>query len=398
MSKLNALTLKFENSLLESEFVSQTSQSRILHGRIAIILGVSLYLLFGALDRWLVPSQTQSTIWLIRLSAVLVPITVFLLTFTSIFRKASLALLGTIAPAASIAALCMLPLIPLEQLSLFYPSIAFATIAGYCLVATRFVYALAAGIAVFLAYNIIFISTHGFIVSLLSTHDFYLLSANVIGGGAGYLQELQNRKLFLRERELKEERQKHLERSLRDSLTGLPNRDLLHDRLKQVLAQSHRDGTRHAGYFIDLDGFKKVNDALGHEVGDKVLQTVATQLSSAVRESDTVARLGGDEFFVLIRDIENEATALIHAKRLLFQIENCAIVGMDKNSLSASIGVCLTPYPGATVTDLIARADKAMYRAKNSGRGRFLLAASPAETLALRRSLGEPGQDQMLVV
>ncbi len=139
------------------------------------------------------------------------------------------------------------------------------------------------------------------------------------------------------------------ERSLRDSLTGLPNRDLLHDRLKQALSQSHREGTRHAGYFLDLDGFKKVNDRLG-------------------------------------------------ARRLLFQVESCVIEGVAKNSLSASIGICLTPYPGASVTDLIARADKAMYRAKNSGRGRYLLAATPAETLAFQRSLGEQGIDQILVV
>ena len=174
----------------------------------------------------------------------------------------------------------------------------------------------------------------------------------------------------------KKQRLKHFDRSLHDALTGLPNRELLHDRMEQALSRSSRDGLHHAGLFIDLDGFKQINDNFGHEVGDRTLKEVADRLRAAVREADTVARLGGDEFFVLIYDISESDNAVAKATQLLALIK-APLPGMpDEFVQSASIGICLFPYPSANVEDIIRRADQAMYNAKEAGKDRYFVANS----------------------
>jgi diguanylate cyclase len=374
MSKLHPVTLTFKDVGLEQLFISKAFARTLVQGRIGIVLGSCLYLLFGLLDRWSIPEAHLLKVWTIRCLALCVPLCIFALTFRPIFRKASHLMLATLGLAANAGFLLIFPLIPLEQLGLFYPSIALTTIAAYCLVGTRFIYALVAELAVLVLYNILFLNIHGPIASTLLTHDFFLLSANAIGGVAGYLQELQNRRLFLREQELEQERQKHLNRSLHDSLTGLPNRELLFDRLAQALSESTREQSMHACFFIDLDGFKKINDQHGHELGDRVLRAAAAQLSLAVRDADTVARLGGDEFIVLCKGMASRQAAQAQAKRLVEHIENCHATGLARGAISASIGICLAPYAGVSVSDWIGRADKAMYQAKQAGRGNYVFA------------------------
>ncbi len=377
MSTLHPVTLTFKSAHLEQSYLSKTFPRTLMQGRIGLILGTLLYMLFGLLDRWTVSSDQQVTVWAIRLGALTVPIAVYILTFTRYFQMASHLWLASLGLAANLGFLLIMPMVPLAQLGLFYPSIALTAVANYCLVGTRFFYALIVETLVLIGYNIVFLRTHGFVPADLLTSDYLILCANIIGGGAGYMQERQNRLLFLRERELEQERQKHLDRSLHDSLTGLPNRDLLHDRLSQALAESQRDGNTHACFFIDLDGFKKINDEHGHDVGDTVLQSVAAQLKLTVREADTAARLGGDEFFVLCRNVEDERVAQLQAQRFIDAIEMSCASYLPKNALSASVGICMVPYGGIRVEDVIARADKAMYQAKQNGPGTFVIAAKP---------------------
>ncbi len=375
MSTLHPVTLTFKSASLEQSYLTKTFPRTLMQGRIGLILGTLLYLLFGLLDRWTVSSEQQVTVWAIRLGALMVPIAVYILTFTHYFRRASHLWLASLGLTANVGFLLIMPMVPLAQLGHFYPSIALTAVANYCLVGTRFVYALAVETFVLIGYNIVFLQAHGFVPADLLTSAYLILCANIIGGGAGYMQERQNRLLFLRERELEQERQKHLDRSLHDPLTGLPNRDLLHDRLSQALAESHRGGNTHACFFIDLDGFKKINDEHGHDVGDEVLRAVAAQLKLTVREADTAARLGGDEFFVLCRNVENELGAQLQAQRLIDAIETCCASFLPKGALSASVGICMVPYGGIRVEDVIARADKAMYQAKQNGPGKFVIAA-----------------------
>jgi diguanylate cyclase len=380
-------TLAFNDVRLEQAFFSHTYDRTVTQGRIGLVVGTILYLLFGLFDRWSIPMEHHVFAWTIRMIALIVPVSIFILTFTSHFRKASHFYLASLGFAANIGFLFIFALISIDKLALFYPSIALTTVATYFLVGTRFIYALSAELTIFLAYNMLFINLHGIatpmLLKTLLIQDFFLLSANVIGGAAGYMQELQNRNLFLRETELEHERLHHLNRSLHDPLTQLPNRDLLHDRIQQALAQSHRDNSTHAAFYIDLDGFKAINDHLGHEVGDKVLQTVAAQLSITARDTDTVARLGGDEFFVLCQGIGGTTEAKQQALRLLNAIEKISSIGtVTDHALSASIGICMLPYSGNTVTDIVKRADKAMYKAKKSGGQKYVLSSPRTAAVA----------------
>ena len=155
-----------------------------------------------------------------------------------------------------------------------------------------------------------------------------------------------------------------------DSLTELPNRGLFLDRLDNALRNAKRTETNLALLFIDLDGFKAVNDTYGHQAGDRLLQWVATQISRVIRDNDTVGRFGGDEFALLVADFSVDAEVRIVAEKVLEAISMpCPIAGHDI-SISASIGIALYPEHGNAADLLIMRADKAMYRIKKeSGRG-----------------------------
>lgn len=157
--------------------------------------------------------------------------------------------------------------------------------------------------------------------------------------------------------------------SLHDALTGLPNRVLILDRAQHVLARAQRDGTEVAALFVDLDGFKEVNDTLGHHVGDVLLAMVAHRLTTAVRASDTVGRLGGDEFVVLVEGASLDAGAGAVADRLLDVLrEPFHLPGSDRAlTVGASIGIAvgLRPSPDELLRD----ADAALYRAKAAGKG-----------------------------
>jgi diguanylate cyclase (GGDEF)-like protein/PAS domain S-box-containing protein len=149
-----------------------------------------------------------------------------------------------------------------------------------------------------------------------------------------------------------------------DALINLPNRNLLKDRLNQAIATSHRTSTWVAVLYIDLDGFKHINDSLGHAIGDKLLQSVAKRLLACVRTSDTVSRLGGDEFVVLLSETKVAQGAGISARKILNAL--AAPHEIDQHSLcvSTSIGVTTYPEDGQDAEVLIRNADMAMYQAK----------------------------------
>jgi len=164
-----------------------------------------------------------------------------------------------------------------------------------------------------------------------------------------------------------------LEAALHDPLTSLPNRGLFNDRLEHGLAQAKRHGWTLAVMFIDLDGFKKINDQHGHHAGDVVLQTVASRLKAMTREDDTVSRHGGDEFLYLLMALKLETDAIAVASKIIASInEPCELStgeGTVAVRVGCSIGIAIFPADGATDASLIATADKAMYRAKRNGGG-----------------------------
>jgi diguanylate cyclase (GGDEF)-like protein/PAS domain S-box-containing protein len=174
-----------------------------------------------------------------------------------------------------------------------------------------------------------------------------------------------------------------------DGLTGLANRSLFRDRLEQALARSARAGGSVAVMILDLDGFKQVNDTLGHDAGDQLLRTVAERLNETVRATDTVARFGGDEFAVLL-DGADEALAVGVARRALAVLAEPSAVAGRELQVAASIGIAVHREGGGD--DLVRDADVAMYAAKDAGRGRHEvfrseMARDPAELLGLDNDL-----------
>lgn len=157
-----------------------------------------------------------------------------------------------------------------------------------------------------------------------------------------------------------------------DTLTGLPNRTLLAERLAHSLIRARRFGTHVALLFLDLDRFKHVNDSMGHAAGDRLLKAVAARIVTSVRESDTVARLGGDEFTVVLEDLRDPIEAEAVARKLLEAFATpLDIDGRHEMIISPSIGISLYPEHGQVPTDLLKHADTAMYYAKERGRNTF---------------------------
>lgn len=156
-----------------------------------------------------------------------------------------------------------------------------------------------------------------------------------------------------------------------DALTGLPNRTLFTDRLSQALLHARRNGGRVAVLFLDIDHFKDVNDTLGHEIGDRLLQQLATRLRQVLREEDTVSRQGGDEFVILLNHIHSAADVQPLAQKLIDVASQRYQIDDHELHVTPSIGVSLFPDDGDSAADLLRNADTAMYDAKRKGRGRF---------------------------
>ncbi|MBI2708119.1 MAG: EAL domain-containing protein [Actinobacteria bacterium] len=187
----------------------------------------------------------------------------------------------------------------------------------------------------------------------------------------------------IRDRKALEHRLEH--QATHDPLTGLPNRTLVLDRLRVALARTLRRGGEVAVLFADLDDFKVVNDSLGHEMGDRLLEVLASRLVSAVRPGDTVGRFGGDEFVVVCEDVDGHESASLVAERLAETLTQP--VGLDGTEVvvSASVGIALASQASTTAEDLLRDADSAMYEAKARGRARAEIFDLAMRTRAVAR-------------
>jgi diguanylate cyclase (GGDEF)-like protein/PAS domain S-box-containing protein len=170
-----------------------------------------------------------------------------------------------------------------------------------------------------------------------------------------------------------------------DALTGLPNRILLQDRLAKTLAGARRQQDRVALLFLDLDGFKNINDSLGHALGDLLLQEVALRLKTWGREQDTVARLGGDEFLIMLTDVKDLPNVAIATERLMDAMTAPFVVQGHSLNMGCCIGISVFPEHGADGDTLISRADAAMYSAKEYGRNHFRFFTEEMNTQVLER-------------
>jgi diguanylate cyclase (GGDEF)-like protein len=197
--------------------------------------------------------------------------------------------------------------------------------------------------------------------------------ALAVAAAAGGMLIVRARQLVLNveQRKRAEERIRHL--AYHDALTDLPNRSLLEDRLTTALAQAHRKSRMLALLYLDLDRFKRVNDTLGHSLGDHILQSVAERLTSIVREADTVARVGGDEFTILLPEISQAQDAIDVADRILRELRRPVMVDHRELPATTSMGIAFYPDDAEEADTLLRNADIAMYRAKEQGRDNYQL-------------------------
>ena len=183
--------------------------------------------------------------------------------------------------------------------------------------------------------------------------------------------------------------------SQHDFLTGLPNRKLLKDRLGQAISLARRQRCHGAVLFLDLDGFKHINDSLGHLIGDKVLKSVARRLLACVRSPDTVIRHGGDEFIVVLQELKRPEDAVFTVARLLKAVANIHVIDEHEIYVTTSIGVSVYPGDGLDAETLVRKADTAMYHAKKNGSQNYRffrpeMIAEAREGQSIEQDFGQP--------
>lgn len=172
--------------------------------------------------------------------------------------------------------------------------------------------------------------------------------------------------------------------ALHDSLTGLPNRRLVFDRLALAIAHAHRNKSTMAVMYLDLDGFKQVNDTLGHDAGDALLRMVAVRLEATVRQEDTVARMGGDEFVIGLWEISHADAVAKLASKVIQAVSQPYRIQDRGVNVTASVGVGIYPLHGEDVETLIKRADLALYEAKHSGKNGYRIATRGGQAAMAR--------------
>jgi diguanylate cyclase (GGDEF)-like protein/PAS domain S-box-containing protein len=188
---------------------------------------------------------------------------------------------------------------------------------------------------------------------------------------------------------LLKEKEKLRHQAYHDALTGLPNRLLFTDKLGQILIKAKRYKTKIALLFIDLDHFKEINDSLGHNIGDQVLQHVTSRLLSTIKSEDSIARFGGDEFTIVLEDLAQGKDASLLAKKILYLLSKAIHIETHELYISSSIGISLFPQDGDVSADLLKYADSAMYKAKEEGRNNFQFYTPEMTKLALERVIME---------
>lgn len=364
----NKFSLKFENLRLEAHYKKHTFPRMLAQSRLALILGALMYEMYGVLDFLLVPKNIIDKIEFIRITTTFAIMFVFGLTYTKCFKKYNQALLISILLFAGTGLLWKMALIDQRIFSYYFSGLLLLLFWIHAFYILKFINAFYCTLALLVITTISFFTVFTFSYSETVCYIFILFSAFGVSMFSSYIVEKADRSLFLREKELDRERYIQRERATHDSLTGLPNRVLLMDRIAQAIHDSHRNNQVSAGIFLDLDNFKAINDTFGHLAGDHVLIDVSERLTASIRAADTVARLSGDEFFVLARDIKSIEHAKTFANKLLAQIKSPYFFEGQQlsTSLSASIGVCIFPYDDVTALGVIDKADRAMYQVKLS--------------------------------
>lgn len=362
----NKFSLKFNNLRLEAHYKTHTFPRILTQSRLALVLGILMYEMYGILDSLLVPKNVLHQIEFIRSTTTIALLILFGLSYTRFYKKYHQLLLIVIFLFSGIGLLWKMAIIDQRVFPYYFSGLMLMLFWINAFFILSFLHAFISSLLLVVFTTIAFSVAFTFNYDETICYLFILCSAFSVSVFSTYISEKSDRSLFLKEKELDRERCIQRERATHDSLTNLPNRVLLLDRIEQALYDSKRNHQVAAGIFLDLDNFKAVNDTYGHLAGDNVLLSVAKRLTDSIRAADTVARISGDEFFVLARDIKSVEHAQTFAAKILNQIKApYSFEGKQLDiPLSASIGICIFPYAGVTPIDVIDRADRAMYQVK----------------------------------
>ncbi|WP_052384696.1 GGDEF domain-containing protein [Cobetia amphilecti] len=388
---MNSMTLCFADDTLERRYRRRQIETSHKLSRITIPLSCLLFASYGLIEISLL--DHYETYLLLRTSVLVGVLGLFLLSRLPRFRHH---VNGILCLASLVAALGTLAMFHVgdghagEHLveshaagqhedehgdfPVYFVTLITVVFWTYTLLGLQFVYAMACGLLIWMGCTASCALMHlGSDVLVEANEAFFMMAVNLLAGMSAYSRERQSRQLFLHECHITGERDDLRDHAMCDSLTGLLNRRALLTRLDQIL-DIQTPGTVQAALFIDLDGFKPVNDRHGHAIGDEVLRITGERLGNTLRGNDIVGRLGGDEFLVLIsREGNGRKGPEQLAERLIDAISRPITLEVDGEPLiiavSASIGISLFPFSGATPETVIARADSAMYEAKQRGRG-----------------------------
>lgn len=359
---LGLLTLRFQDPALEKEYQDTYPAGMRNVTRFGLVLAIVLFALFGFLE---VPATAEmmQKMWTTRLAVIGGLLFLLAISHTDFYYR-HLQLLVSIVVVAMAGSYCAL--LSTTDGTLYHEAYTFILlmIAAYTVLALQFLNVLVVCLAIGSIVTVYSVFSGGGISFDEGTALVYVAAALVMVIVGSYMFDQQRRTAFYVQKQLKAEREESYYLALHDPLTGLANRRLLMEKLRQAMARSNRSGHHNVLMFIDLDGFKQVNDVYGHDAGDAMLVEIAQRLKSAVREADTLARIGGDEFVMLFEDVQDRNNAQVVASKVVAQFEKPVDVQGNEVQPGASIGIAIHPDNGNTADELLRSADDVMYVAK----------------------------------
>ncbi len=357
MSKkiLRVLTLSFEDPDIEKSFLEYYHRSNVGRFRWGLVLGIFLYSIFAILDSVTV-GPLWPKIWFIRF-ALVNPFLIlsFIFSYRNLFIRHYQKFASAVILVGGTGILTMLAMIPAPALHLYSQGLMLVLIFNYAFIGLRFIYASINFLLIILGFEIISLKVNPLPLHVFINNNFFLVSANFIGMAVAYYLEALNRKNYLHSFSLKKLAEY-------DQLTGLMNRRFFIEEVKAQLEREQTAESPAAFCILDLDGFKGINDNLGHLVGDEILINFGLAVKNKLRSTDTVGRLGGDEFGFFFPEIKSPQDILNIFSKLKEGFEN--VNKRINQQINFSVGCVLIDRPDMDFIECYAIADRVLLKAK----------------------------------
>lgn len=360
---MHRATLRFAVPALEHDYrIAAIDEDRAL-ARFGIGLALTFYAAMGWIDLWLLSEHVAFT-FAVRGTMSVASLLLLAFSYTrtfSLHADTVMSLFGIVLGGGLFA---ILTVVPDSLRDMYYAGFLLIGIGVFTVIGVQFSWAVAVSIVIIAMFLLSdYQCRHGFDLRTVANLTF-LVAIMLIGGVNAYMAQRQRRLAHFRRRVIEQKRAHSEHASLHDALTGLPNRRLFMERLHRALARREHIDSWVAVLFIDLDGFKCVNDTRGHAFGDKLLRSAGLRLERMLRTTDSVARLGGDEFVILLEDLAGAEAARFLQQRIQVAFDEPIDIEGETVRVGISIGCALCPGDAQTARELLQLADKAMYEMK----------------------------------